>query len=71
MDPSTMTFAQDYCAGYMLSELVGLEPRTQLAGVTVVADASGFTWRHLMLFSLEDAKNASAFVQECFPIFFR
>ena len=40
-NPDQDDFSHVFCAGYMLSELVALETKTQIAGVTNIADATG------------------------------
>jgi hypothetical protein len=40
-NPDKNDFSHVFCAGYMLSELVAAETKTQIAGVTNIADASG------------------------------
>ena len=40
-NPEQDDFSNVFCAGYMLSELVAMETKTQIAGVTNIADASG------------------------------
>ena len=40
-NPDQDDFSDVFCAGYMLSELVALETKTQIAGVTNIADATG------------------------------
>ena len=52
-----------YAVGYMLSELIALEPETQVAGVTIIADATGFGWKQFRNFGVEDARNMANFVQ--------
>ena len=46
-DPSTITTTRLFTAAFTLFELIALEEKTQIAGVTVVADISGFGFRHL------------------------
>ncbi len=62
-DPERFTFSQCFRLGYMLSELVALEPRTQVAGVTTIADASGFGFAQFRGFTIDDCRNAARFVQ--------
>ena len=45
--------------------------RTQIAGVTTIADAEGFGFKQLTNFTLDHARNAASFVQDSFPLWFR
>ena len=45
--------------------------RTQIAGVTTIADAEGFGFHQLRNFTLDHARNAASFVQDSFPLWFR
>ena len=69
-NPDRLSFDDLYCVGYMFAELIAIEPKTQVTGVTIIADASGFSFKALRSFSIEDAKNASNFIQSCFPLWF-
>ena len=48
-----------------------LNSRTQIAGVTTIADADGFGLKQLRNFTLEHARSAASFVQDSFPLWFR
>ena len=45
--PSTVTSLQLFTAAFTLFELIALEERTQVAGITLVADIAGFGFKHL------------------------
>lgn len=62
-NPDKASFNDVFCFGAMLCELVGLEPKTQIAGVTTIADAGGFGFKQFRQFGIEDAKNSAAFIQ--------
>ncbi len=62
-NPDKFKFEECFALGYMISELLALEPKTQIAGVTTVADASGFGWKQFRHFSLDDARNSAKFIQ--------
>ncbi len=62
-DPDKFTFTDCYAVGYMMSELMALEPKTQVAGVTVVSDASGFGFKQFKSFTFEDARKSARFIQ--------
>ena len=46
-DPDTVPVEEFYASAYVLLELVAREVKTQIAGVTVVSDVSGFGFKHL------------------------
>ena len=46
-DPNCTTSQQLFTAAFTLFELIAMEEKTQIAGVTVVADISGFGFKHL------------------------
>ena len=60
-----------YASAYCLFEMVAREVKTQIAGVTVVNDVSGFGFRHLRCLGLEQMKCIIAFMNGAFPIWFR
>ena len=70
-NPSSSSFAEVFAAGFVLAEMVSEEAKSQVAGMTLVADADGFGFKHLRNFSLSDAKTMSAFLQSSFPLWFR
>ena len=45
--PSSVTSLQLFTAAFTLFELIALEERTQVAGITLVADIAGFGFKHL------------------------
>ena len=45
--------------------------RTQIAGVTTIADAKDFGFHQLRSFTLDNARSAASFVQDSFPLWFR
>ena len=46
-DPETVPVEDFYASAYVLMELVAREVKTQIAGVTVVNDVSGFGFKHM------------------------
>ena len=62
-NPDKASFNDVFCYGAMLCELIGLEPESQIGGVTTVADAGGFGFKQFRNFGIEDAKNCAAFIQ--------
>jgi len=70
-NPDKSNFNEVFCVGYALSELVALETKTQIAGVTTIADAKDFGFHQLRSFTLDNARSAASFVQDSFPLWFR
>ena len=62
-DPSSQDLRDVYCMGFMFAEMLALEPKTQIAGVTLVADMEGFGFTHFRSLTLDDVKNVVAFFQ--------
>jgi hypothetical protein len=48
-DPDTVPVEEFYASAYVLMELVAREVKTQIAGITVVNDVSGFGFKHIRL----------------------
>ena len=46
-DPDTVPVEEYYASAFVLMELVSREVKSQIAGVTVVTDVSGFGFRHI------------------------
>ena len=63
-NPDKSNFNEVFCVGYALSELVALETKTQIAGVTTIADAKDFGFHQLRSFTLDNARSAASFVQD-------
>jgi len=69
---TSITSPQDIFAGnFMCLEVMGLEPRTQIAGLVALVDMAGFGWDHVMQLSVDYIKDVVAMVQNSFPIRFR
>ena len=62
-NPDAIPFNDCYAIGYMLCELMALETKTQIAGVTTIVDGGGFGFKQLRNFGIEDARNTAAFIQ--------
>ncbi|XP_050439085.1 clavesin-2-like [Adelges cooleyi] len=57
---------------YMTFELISEEPETQIAGVVIIADLTGFEWhKHHKYLSPYYAKKGAEIVQENFPLRFQ
>ena len=54
-----------FACGYALLEMVSVEEKTQIAGVTCVCDASNFGFKHMRNISIEDMKYLALFGQVC------
>lgn len=70
-DPDKVNFCDVFCGGYMLCEMVSREEKTQIAGVTCVADGSNFGFKQFRNTGFNDLKWSAAFIQETFPLWFR
>ena len=46
---STTSFADIFAAGFVLAEMISNEVKSQVAGVTLVADASGYGFKQAKL----------------------
>ena len=62
-NPDSVSFSDSYCAMYMMSEMIALEPLTQIAGCTLVCDGSNMRLKQLTKLSLEDIRNCAKFIQ--------
>lgn len=70
-DTQKISFNELFCAGYMLCAMVAREERTQIAGITSVTDASGFSMKHVMAMGVEDGRNLARFFNISFPLWLR
>lgn len=69
---TTLLSPQDiFAVNFMCLEVVGREPKTQIAGLVALVDMSGFGWDHVMKLSVDYIKDVVAMVQNSFPIRFR
>ena len=46
-DKSTCTPEQFILLGYLASLVLGREPKTQVAGISVMVDLDGLSWKHI------------------------
>ena len=58
-----MAFHEIFTNGFMLAMVMAREAKTQVAGVTVVCDAAGFTFKHLRSLAITDMKLLAMVVQ--------
>eukprot|EP00095_Tigriopus_kingsejongensis_P008647 maker-scaffold426_size175065-snap-gene-0.47 protein:Tk08647 transcript:maker-scaffold426_size175065-snap-gene-0.47-mRNA-1 annotation:"alpha-tocopherol transfer protein" len=70
-DPDTLSYPDLFCVGYMLCELMSLEQKNQIAGVTCIVDLTGYGFNHMRKFTLDDVKSSIALIQSSFPLWFR
>jgi len=70
-NPETVTFEQGFATGYKILEMVSLEPKTQVAGITAVFDGKGFGFKQFSSVSLENQLVVINLVQQGFPLWFR
>ena len=55
-EPSKISFGMLYSVVYSMWELISLEPKSQVAGVTMVIDANGYGYKHFTAISMTDMK---------------
>ena len=48
-----------YSVAFSMMEIMSLEPKSQVAGVTMIMDASGYGYKHLSSMSITDMKMTS------------
>ena len=70
-DPDKVNFEQGFAVGYKILEMVSLEPKTQVAGITAVFDGKGFGFKQFSSVSLENQLVVINLVQQGFPLWFR
>jgi len=69
--PQDITTRELFTAAFTLFELVAQEEKTQIAGVTVVADLGGFGFKHLRYLGMDELKCLCNFLTGAFPLWFR
>jgi len=70
-DPASIS-PNEYLAGALsLLEMLSQEPITQIAGLTVVLNADGFSFKHLRYFGLHPIKCLASFLNGAVPLWFR
>jgi len=70
-DPDKVHLDDFYASAYIFLEMIAREVKTQIAGVTVINDVSGFGFRHLRCLGLEEMRAIIAFMNGAFPLWFR
>ena len=64
-EPSKIPLGMLYSVVYSMWELISLEPNSQLAGVTMVVDASGYGYKHFTAISMTDMKMSFKILEVC------
>lgn len=68
----TVTSSQElFTAAFTLFELIAMEERTQIAGITIVLDVSGFGFQHLKYLGINELRCLCNFLTGAFPIWMR
>ena len=62
-NPDVVKFSEIFSAAFILAEMVSEEPKTQVAGVTCIADAADFGFKQVRNFTLQDARTMTSFLQ--------
>lgn len=70
-NPDKAGFRQLVSLTYKVLSIIALEPKTQIAGVTVVVDCAGFGYHQFKNLSVDDLRIVSMFAQQGFPLWFR
>ena len=70
-DPDTIPVEQFYASAYVLLELMSREVKTQIAGITIVGDISGFSFKHIRNLGIEQLRQAgqSGSGEKCFQAY--
>ena len=55
-EPSKVSFGMLFSAAYSMMELMSMEPKTQVAGVTMIMDANGYGYIHFSSMKIADMK---------------
>ena len=62
-DPDKISLGEYYSCGYLLFEMISVEEESQIAGLTIVCDATNFGLKQLRNISISDLKFFAMFVQ--------
>ena len=62
-NPNQMSLGEFYSCGYAMWEMISVEEESQIAGLTVVCDATDFGFQQLRNISIADIKYLAMFVQ--------
>merc|ERR1719495_333894 len=70
-NPEDICLGEYYSCGYLLFEMISVEEESQIAGLTVICDATDFGFKQLRNISISDVKFFAMFVQDHFPVWIR
>jgi len=70
-NPQEVTTKEFFTAAFTLFELIAQEEKTQIAGVTVVADIAGFGFKHIKYLGMDELQCLCNFLTGAFPLWFR
>merc|ERR1711936_935444 len=70
-NPDTIPVTHWFASCFVLFELLTKEVKTQIAGLTLVLDVQGFTWKHLRNLGITELRLAAAFLTGSFPLWIR
>jgi len=70
-EPADIDVNEFMASQYVMFELLSVEVKNQLAGVTCVADMSGFGFKHIRNFGMEQIKCMTNFMSGGFPLWVR
>ena len=70
-DPDKVMLEDFYASAYIFFEMIAREVKTQIAGVTVINDVTGFGFKHLRHCGLEQMRAIITFMNGGFPLWFR
>jgi hypothetical protein len=55
-NPDTVSFADMFSGGFLISEMLSEEAKTQIAGITMICDATGYGFKQMINFSISNAR---------------
>jgi len=70
-DPDTIPVEHFFASVFVLLEMVTREVKTQIAGLTVVIDVQGLSFKHIRNLGINEIRLAAAFLQGSFPLWVR
>lgn len=70
-DPSSVPTEQLYSLTFALFRLISTEPKTQVGGCIIIADLTGFGFKHLRALGIAELRCLGSFLSGCFPVWFR
>jgi len=70
-DPSAISVEEWFASTFVLLEVLTKEVKTQIAGITIILDCSGFGLTHIKSLGVNEIRLASAFLSGSFPLWTR